>query len=115
MQNHDDISRYVDTQAALARVGGNEAIYKKLLGMFVQSSEFAKMDEALENKDYPAAAEFAHAIKGITGNLSLPELFDLSTSLMNQMRNGAPDPETLQNYYAALENTQTYVQQILAE
>lgn len=106
---------YINLQEALGRLGGNQALYVKLLGKFMQSTEFSAMEDALAQQDYAAAAEFAHAIKGITGNLSLTALFEYSTELMNQLRAGAPDPDTLAQYRDALEKTRQAVQQLIDE
>jgi HPt (histidine-containing phosphotransfer) domain-containing protein len=109
-----DEKKYVDMEAGLARVRGNMVIFKKMLGMFLQSKEFAAFEESLEKKDYPKAAEVAHAIKGLTGNLALTSLFEESTKLMNQLREGTYDEETIRSYRSALTETRTHVEGILA-
>lgn len=110
MLNEDNL-QYINKEEALGRLGGSQAIFKRLLGMFMQSEEFGKLEAELAEENYAGAAEVAHAIKGITGNLSLSALFEYSTALMGQLRQGAPDPETLRKYKEALEKTRELVQQ----
>ena len=65
------VNEYIDTAEGLARIRGNEKIYARMLGLFQQSEEFGKFEEAIASGDMNAAADVAHAIKGMTGNLSL--------------------------------------------
>lgn len=105
---------YVNSAEGLARVRGNATLYKRMLGMFVGSTEFAALEEALAAGDWARGADVAHAIKGMTGNLSLTAIFDASTELMLQLRQGAPDEALLAHYRAVLEETQLQVAQAIA-
>ncbi|MDR1178959.1 MAG: Hpt domain-containing protein [Spirochaetales bacterium] len=105
--------KYIDLKTGLGRVRGNAVIYKKMLGMFLDSKEFAAFDEALAAGDYQKAADVAHAIKGLTGNLALTPLFEESTSLMNQLRGGAYEEATLQNYRTILTETRDEVKKLI--
>jgi HPt (histidine-containing phosphotransfer) domain-containing protein len=109
-----DEKKYIDMETGLGRVRGNAAIYKKMLGMFLNSKEFGAFEEALTANDYSKAADVAHAIKGLTGNLALTPLFEESTKLMNQLREGKYDEATLQNYRTALTETRGEVEKVLA-
>ena len=107
--------KYVDLDTGLARVRGNRAIYKKMLELFIKSGEFAAFEEAVGQQNWVRGAEVAHAIKGMTGNLSLDAVFQYSTSLMEQMRHGAPDAATLESYRSALEATKAEVERLLPQ
>jgi HPt (histidine-containing phosphotransfer) domain-containing protein len=109
-----DEKSYIDMETGLGRVRGNAVIFKKMLGMFLNSKEFALFEEALAEKDYGKAADVAHAIKGLTGNLALTPLFEESTKLMNQLREGNCDEATLGNYRAILTHTRSEVEKIIA-
>ncbi len=106
---------YVDVAGGLARIMNNQAIYRKMLGLFLKSPEFDAFEECLAAKDYTKAAEVAHGIKGMTGNLSLPALFEYSTQLMNSLRSGMLEEQTLASYRDALVKTRAEVEKILAE
>ena len=88
------VNEYIDTVSGLARIRGNEKIYARMLGLFQQSEEFDKFEAAMAAGDMNAAADVAHAIKGMSGNLSLTKVFDLSADLMNQLRGGTYDETT---------------------
>jgi HPt (histidine-containing phosphotransfer) domain-containing protein len=81
-------SKYIDATAGIARVGGNEGLYKKLLAKFETSVDLDAFNAAIDSKDYKTAGELVHAAKGIAGNLSLTEFFNTSSVLMDQLRNG---------------------------
>ena len=110
-----DIKQYLDLESGLARVGGNQVIFKKMLQMFSNSQEFLSFEESLAAQDYNKAADLAHAIKGMTGNLSLVKVYETSSVLMQQLRSGIPDATLLAEYRDALEKTKAYVAQYLAE
>ena len=109
----DNRAEYVDTQEAMQRFRGNVSIYRKMLQIFLQQPEFAALEKKLGEQDWTGAAEVAHAIKGMVGNLSLPALFKESTTLMNQLRQGQPDETTLASYRAALQATTKAVEELL--
>ena len=115
MENQENLKQYIDTETALSRVRGNKAIYKKMLGMFFQSTLFTDLENTLSQKDYPKASEIAHGIKGMTGNLGMNILFEESSKLMVQMRSGAPDEQDLKNYREAVIKTREYTEKIIAE
>ena len=104
---------YVNLDEGLSRVRGNAGLYKRMLGMFANSKEFNAFEEALDAQDWHRAAEVAHAIKGMTGNLSLTAVFEASTQLMVTLRNGAPDPADVETYRAALIGTQAEVAKLI--
>ncbi len=101
----DEWKEYIDLDAALGRVRGNKGLYGRMLGMFTASEEFGALEEAIEAKDYARAAEVAHGIKGMTGNLGMMRLFEISAQLMMQMRAGAPDEALVAEYHMALAKT----------
>lgn len=65
-----------DTVKGLERCMNNEAFYFRLIGMAAADGNFDKLRQAIADGDLDNAFEAAHALKGITGNLSLDPLFD---------------------------------------
>jgi len=115
VENQENLNQYIDIETALSRVRGNKVIYKKMLGMFLQNTSFADLENALSQKDYPKASEIAHGIKGLTGNLGMNIVFEESSKLMVQMRSGAPDEQDLKNYREALVKTREYAEKLVTE
>jgi HPt (histidine-containing phosphotransfer) domain-containing protein len=100
---------------ALERVRGNKTLYRRMLNLFLDSPEFALLEERLASKDYEKAAVTAHTIKGMTGNLSLNAIFELSAALMSECRQGAPNAETITQYREAYQKTVAAVKEVAAE
>ena len=75
-----------DTETGLARCMGNEALYLRLAASVVNEQGFDRLKEALEAKDYDAAFEAAHALKGALGNLSITPLYDKACEINELLR-----------------------------
>ena len=75
-----------DVDQGLARCLGNEALYLRLVNTALNDPSFAKLAEALEQKDYDTAFESAHALKGVLGNLALGSLYQVATELTDELR-----------------------------
>lgn len=106
----------MDVAGGLARVGGNEGLFKRLLGKFEASVDMAGFNAALEEKNYTKAGEIVHAAKGIAGNLSLTAFFDESSILMEQLRGGGtPVDENVASFRRLFEETKVAVNDYLAE
>lgn len=65
-----------DTEDGLSRCMGNEAFYFKLIGKVIDDKNFASLEEAIASKNYDAAFEIAHSMKGVLGNLALTPIYD---------------------------------------
>lgn len=109
------MQEYVDVDSALARIRGNKKLYIKMLGLFLKSDEFDKFETFISSNDLIKAAESAHTIKGMTGNLSLNKLFIISEELVVQLRQGSPDEETLASYRDIVDLTITYVKEVISQ
>lgn len=100
-----NITDYIDLENGLARTRGNKALYCRLLGMLLNSKEFASFEAFLAENNFEQAGNVAHAIKGMTGNLALTPLFKISETLMIQLRQGIVDQANLACYRETLTNT----------
>lgn len=113
--DNSEIKKYIDLDGGLARVGGNAKLYSRLLGMFLKSKEIDVFEEAIAENDIPKAADAAHAIKGVSGNLSLTVLFETSMQLMNQLRNGQKDDALIEIYREAVLKTREAVEAFIEQ
>ena len=114
-ENNEDLNKYIDIDAALSRLLGNKAAYKRVLELFLQSNLFAELETVISQKNYSKASEIAHGIKGMTGSLGMTILFDESATLTVQMRAGPPDEQTLKNYRETLIKTREYAEKIVEQ
>lgn len=78
----------IDTDSALDRMMGNEAIFFRLLNKFLSDDNFEKLTEAVRQEDMDAALTASHTLKGICGNLSMQKLFELLTKQVQLFREG---------------------------
>ena len=81
----------VDVDGGLKRIGGNEKLYIKLLGSFTKSINTYKVDADFDGNDYNDVIEKTHAIKGVSGNLSLTPVYEAYTKVVDLLRAGKPE------------------------
>lgn len=81
----------IDVDEAMARFVQNEALMMKFLLRFPQDRNFGLLKQAMENRDAAAGFTAAHTLKGVAGNLSMKELFALSSAVSEDLRGGDLD------------------------
>jgi HPt (histidine-containing phosphotransfer) domain-containing protein len=95
--------KYIDVASGSARVGGNESLYRRLLGKFEASVDIEGFNAAIASENFEEAGKIVHAAKGAAGNLSLTAFFEESSVLMEQLRGGgvpqARDVELFRSLY----------------
>ena len=75
-----------DTKDGLARCGGMEAFYLRLVPMALEISKYNELDALLKEKKYDEAFEAAHALKGVLANLSLTPIFEPVSEITEGLR-----------------------------
>lgn len=78
-----------NTEEALKRCMNNEAVYLKLIEMFLANNSFNELKEALASDDLEKAFHASHALKGVLGNLSLTPLYDIIFETTELLRSRA--------------------------
>lgn len=96
---------YINLEEGLKRVRGNKALYARMLSLFLANKEMEMLEEKLAGGDLEGAAAVAHAIKGMTGNLSLTALFTASTALLESLGAGRREEDQLARYREAAQKT----------
>ncbi|MCM1174666.1 MAG: hypothetical protein NC341_06395 [Blautia sp.] len=81
----------VDVDGGLKRINGNEKLYTKLLGSFIKSINTYHVEADFDGTDYNETIEKAHAIKGISGNLSITPVYEAYTKIVDLLRTGKPE------------------------
>lgn len=77
-----------DMDAALERFVGDEELYADCFRLFLEDPSFPALDGAMARRDYAAAFDAAHALKGVSGNLGLTPLFNAVCALVEPLRRG---------------------------
>ena len=77
---------YLDVTDGLNRLGGNRTLYKRLLQSFMEKNNMSELRENMQTCNAAAAAKSAHALKGVTANLSIARLNKLIVSLEQELK-----------------------------
>ena len=84
-----ETNEYLDLDDALARIGGNMSLYKRLLGRFIEGNHYDELEQALQSGDMEEAARQAHSLKGVSANLSLTKIRAISVELEQLIKDNA--------------------------
>jgi HPt (histidine-containing phosphotransfer) domain-containing protein len=76
----------VDTEGALRRFSGNSALYERFLKKFLEDGTFSKITKAFEEESREDALMATHTLKGVTANLGMDKLFNISSSMVDCIR-----------------------------
>lgn len=71
---------------AIYRFSGNEEMYERFLGKFLEDPNYEKLKDALAKQDYDEAFSAGHTMKGVTGNLGLKSIYDALIPLVEALR-----------------------------
>ncbi len=75
-----------NVEEGLQRCVGNETLYLALVKKAIRDPAYDQLREAAEKKDLDRGFEIAHALKGVTANLSLTPLCDLISGITELFR-----------------------------
>lgn len=78
----------INVDTGISRFMGNEGLFLKFLGKFLQDTNFAGLAEAVKKQDVEDAFRCAHTLKGVCGNLSMDELYKLVSVQTEFFREG---------------------------
>lgn len=82
----------VSVDEGVKRLGGNKAIYKKMLcSSFLKMMKGYSVDPDFDPENYEDIIEKAHAIKGAAGNLSVTPLYEAYSEVVNLLRSKQPE------------------------
>lgn len=73
-------------EEVLGRLAGNEDLLKKFLKKFLSDSSYSRIMAAKDAKDYDELFVGVHTFKGVTANLGLKTLAELSVLIMAELR-----------------------------
>lgn len=92
MSKIDDLKALgVNVDEALERFMGNGALYEKMLNKLTNAVKDVQVLPFFEAGDHKTALENAHALKGVTGNLSVTPLYKGYTEIVDELRAGNPE------------------------
>ena len=85
----DDLRKFgADVDEGLARCMNNEDFYLKLVNKAADDTKLSLLAAQIADKDYVAAFETAHALKGMYSNLALTPLTEPVEKMTELLRSG---------------------------
>lgn len=76
----------VEVGSTINRFMGNEAMYLKFLGKFLEDKNCINIGKNLEEENYEEAYKCAHTLKGVAANLGLEPLQKTVAVLVEELR-----------------------------
>ncbi len=76
----------IDYDSGFERFSGLDAVYQKFLRMFPDDPNYNNAIEAINAGELDKAFNYAHTLKGTSGNLSLSDLYRTTSLLVDDLR-----------------------------
>lgn len=95
-----------DVDNSLKRFMGNRGLYEKFLLKFPADQNMSRLRESMEKQDYEEAFKCVHTLKGVSANLGLDPVQELSSRMTELMRGKQPeeiDKKALEQCFEELE------------
>ncbi len=106
----------LDYEDGLVRFVNKPELYHKFLDKFINEPIFEDLKKAMKEGDYQAAFEFAHTMKGNSGNLSLVSLYQYLVPFVEDLRDRTNIPAAIEKFpdvEEVYERTIAYVKKAL--
>ncbi|MCI1665680.1 MAG: Hpt domain-containing protein [Atopobiaceae bacterium] len=90
----------IDYADGVRRCDGDHSLYERLIAMFLDDDNMEQARVALGSDDWGRLFECAHEIKGMSGNLSMGELYRTSSEVVSLLK--ANDTKGARKAFAAM-------------
>jgi len=81
----------VNADEAIARMNGSTSLYERMLVSFVRLMKESIVQPDFDCNNYDDIIEAAHAIKGVSGNLSITPVYEAYSEIVRLLRNQQPE------------------------
>lgn len=78
----------IQIEEALERFMDSEAMFQRFLEKFLKDETYSQLKEALKKGDIETSMIKSHTLKGVTGNLSMKRLYQLTSRQVELLRAG---------------------------
>ena len=95
MNNYEAYLPHIDANEGIKRIMNNKKLYITMLGRFKVREMAKTLADAIEANDTESIGFAAHALKGTAGNLGFPTLYEFSSNIEQQAKNGADVSEMI--------------------
>jgi HPt (histidine-containing phosphotransfer) domain-containing protein len=103
----------IDINDGLNRFAGSTELYEKFLRKFKDDKTFEDLGKAVEARNCDEAFKAAHALKGVSGNLSMICVYKITSDMCAAFR--ANEPEKAFGMYPDLKNKYETVCKLIDE
>lgn len=76
----------IDYDDGVRRCGDNSELYERLLGLFLADDNFESAKKSLDDKNYEELFSHTHEIKGMSGNMSITDVYKTSSDVVALLR-----------------------------
>lgn len=76
----------VEVENTISRFMGNETMYLKFLGKFLNDQNYINIGKNIESENYEEAYKCAHTLKGVAANLGLKPVQSTVSQLVEELR-----------------------------
>ncbi|MDD3429937.1 MAG: Hpt domain-containing protein [Oscillospiraceae bacterium] len=104
-------NRGADIADALARVLNDTAFYEECVCCFAQDENFSLLEHALNQKEYNAAFDYVHTLKGVAANLGLLPIFPDLLCMTEALR--SKDYQNILNMENRIKGAHTWLQALI--
>jgi len=112
--SYEELTPYIDVQGGIARLMNNEKLYYGLLNNFSGRKMADDIIESIQASDYFQTQQTAHALKGVSANLGLTELMNISSTIEAQAKMSIDSFPAIDSLNKAVD-TVTYYTKLLSE
>ena len=110
---NDTLRAYgVNINEVMERFVNDERLYYDCLHSFIEDISFAGLERAILSKEFKAAFEHAHTLKGVAANLGLTPLLTAINGIVEPLRRH--DYSNLNQQYDAINAEREKLRKILA-
>ena len=96
---------YINEAEALKRLGGNKALYSKLLKRLIDDMPNHDISKCIAGGDMKTAQAEAHTVKGMAANLSLTAAYEASVKLEAMLKSDSLNDSILEEYETTIADT----------
>ena len=106
----------VDFAPAVKRFAGKVDLYvRNLLKFAAEKTEFPPFEEAVSPEKIKSAIMLAHTLKGLSGNLSVNNIFEAAKACEESLRSDAPDKRLYEELARVAERTKASITRAFEE
>lgn len=103
----------IDYDNVLLKFGNNEILYKRFLKKFLEDETYYELEKSWNVKNYDEVEKSAHTLKGVSANLGINRLFELTSKIVQAVRMETYD--NMEETYKKLEEEYRLTKEMINE